>query len=122
MCARAGKRQSPLGVQGALEAKSPDPLHERGFHPSLGMNQMSRHEGAAQLKPTQVTQVTEGVPAASAFVRGVALQSPEGIPLIDCRASKAPPVRLYHGVPQATLRGTQPRCRSHAGGVAAGAS
>ena len=29
VCGESGKA---LGVQGALEAKSPDPLHERGFH------------------------------------------------------------------------------------------
>ena len=44
MC--AGKRESPLGVQGALEAKSPDPLHERGFHLYSQTGRLSREERA----------------------------------------------------------------------------
>ena len=44
MC--AGKRESPLGVQGALEAKSPDPLHERGFHVYSQTGRLSREERA----------------------------------------------------------------------------
>ena len=40
----AGKRESPLGVQGALEAKSPDPLHERGFHLYSQTGRLSREE------------------------------------------------------------------------------
>ena len=42
----AGKRESPLGVQGALEAKSPDPLHERGFHLYSQTGRLSREERA----------------------------------------------------------------------------
>ena len=44
MC--GGKRESPLGVQGALEAKSPDPLHERGFHLYSQTGRLSREERA----------------------------------------------------------------------------
>ena len=42
----AGKRESPLGVQGAIEAKSPDPLHERGFHVYSQTGRLSREERA----------------------------------------------------------------------------
>ena len=45
VCVRV-KRESPLGVQGAIEAKSPDPLHERGFHVYSQTGRLSREERA----------------------------------------------------------------------------
>eukprot|EP00964_Phaeocystis_antarctica_P045198 scaffold26005_cov38-Phaeocystis_antarctica.AAC.1 len=44
----AGKWESPLGVQGALEAKSPDPLHERGFHLYSQTGRLSREGGESR--------------------------------------------------------------------------
>ena len=52
MC--AGKRESPLGVQGAIEAKSPDPLHERGFHVYSQTGRLSREERAERERESHV--------------------------------------------------------------------
>jgi len=43
---RESGKAHPLGVQGAIEAKSPDPLHERGFHVYSQTGRLSREERA----------------------------------------------------------------------------
>ena len=53
VCVRV-KRESPLGVQGAIEAKSPDPLHERGFHVYSQTGRLSREERAERERESHV--------------------------------------------------------------------